>query len=62
MHDGTATVPHPGNEPVLGYAPGKEWRAELEWGAKLNGAKVAAALVLFPRPAPPEKAAAPAKG
>ncbi len=42
---------------VLGYTPGKEWRAELEWGTKLDGAKVAAALVLFPRPAPavPEK-------
>ncbi len=46
---------------VLGYTPGKEWRAELEWGAKLNDAKVAPALVLFPRPAPPEKAAT-AKG
>jgi methionyl-tRNA synthetase len=35
---------------VLGYAPAGNWRAELEWGTKLNGAKVAAALVLFPRP------------
>ncbi len=35
---------------VLGYAPGGEWLKELEWGAKLNGAKVAEALVLFPRP------------
>ena len=35
---------------VLGYTPGADWRAELEWGAKLNGAKVAGALVLFPRP------------
>src|SRR3954467_9626030 len=40
---------------VLGYTPGADWRAELAWGAKLNGAKVAEALVLFPRPAPPEK-------
>ena len=38
---------------VLGYTPGAAWRDELVWGAKLNGAKVAAALVLFPRPAPP---------
>ena len=43
---------------VLGYTPGTDWRAELNWGAKLNGAKVAEALVLFPRPAPPEKAPA----
>ncbi len=46
---------------ALGYTPGPDWRAELEWGTKLTGAKVAAALVLFPRPAPPEKPAAPAK-
>jgi methionyl-tRNA synthetase len=38
---------------VLGYTPGTEWQAELEWGAKLAGAKVAPALVLFPRPLPP---------
>ena len=37
---------------VLGYTPGTDWRTELEWGTKLNGAKVAAALVLFPRPTP----------
>ncbi len=37
---------------VLGYTPGPVWRDELNWGAKLNGAKVAVALVLFPRPAP----------
>ncbi len=43
---------------VLGYTPGTDWRAELNWGAKLNGGKVAEALVLFPRPAPPEKAPA----
>jgi methionyl-tRNA synthetase len=35
---------------VLGYKPGANWRDELAWGAKLDGAKVAAALVLFPRP------------
>jgi 1-pyrroline-5-carboxylate dehydrogenase len=29
MHDGTATVPHPGNEPVLGYVPGSPERARL---------------------------------
>jgi methionyl-tRNA synthetase len=39
---------------VLGYTPGAAWREELAWGAKLTGAKVAEALVLFPRPAPPE--------
>jgi methionyl-tRNA synthetase len=38
---------------ALGYAPGADWRAELEWGAKLAGAKVAGALVLFPRPTAP---------
>ncbi len=43
---------------VLGYTPGADWRAELDWSAKLSGAKVAEALVLFPRPAPPEKALA----
>jgi methionyl-tRNA synthetase len=37
---------------VLGYTPGTVWRDELAWGAKLNGAKVAASLVLFPRPEP----------
>ena len=36
--------------------PGTDWREELVWGAKLNGSKVAEALVLFPRSAPPEKA------
>lgn len=41
---------------VLGYTPGASWKDELVWGAKLNGAKVAPALVLFPRPAPPETA------
>ena len=40
---------------VLGYVPGPNWRDELNWGAKLNGAKVAEALVLFPRPEKPEK-------
>jgi len=36
---------------VLGYTPGSIWRDELNWGAKLAGAKVAPSLVLFPRPA-----------
>ena len=44
---------------VLGYTPGAAWRDELNWGGKLTGAKVAGALVLFPRPAPPEKATVP---
>jgi methionyl-tRNA synthetase len=38
---------------VLGYTPGSAWREELTWGAKLTGARVATALVLFPRPTPP---------
>ena len=38
---------------VLGYTPGASWRDELAWGAKLNGAKVAPSLVLFPRPEKP---------
>jgi methionyl-tRNA synthetase len=38
---------------VLGYQPGTAWRGELNWGTKLTGAKVAPALVLFPRPQPP---------
>ena len=40
---------------VLGYQPGTVWIDELTWGTKLNGAKVAEALVLFPRPEKPEK-------
>jgi len=44
---------------VLGYQPGAIWREELVWGSKLLGAKVAPALVLFPRPLP---SPAPAKG
>ncbi len=40
---------------VLGYSSGPDWRGELAWGSKLTGAKVAPALVLFPRPAPPAK-------
>ncbi len=40
---------------VLGYTPGKVWSEELTWGTKLTGAKVAEALVLFPRPAPAQK-------
>jgi len=42
---------------VLGYTPGSTWRDELNWDARLVGAKVAPTLVLFPRPAPPEKPA-----
>jgi methionyl-tRNA synthetase len=38
---------------VLGYTAGAVWRDELNWGGRLNGAKVATTLVLFPRPAPP---------
>ena len=39
-------------EGVLGYAPTGPWREELTWGTRLTGSPVAAALVLFPRPAP----------
>lgn len=42
---------------AIGYTPGADWRAELTWGGKLAGAKVAPSLVLFPRPTPPEKKA-----
>src|SRR5665213_2116426 len=35
---------------VLGVPPAPPWRQELAWGETLTGAKVAAALVLFPRP------------
>jgi methionyl-tRNA synthetase len=45
---------------VLGYTPGAVWRDELNWGPRLHGAKVAPALVLFPRPTPPASEAAPA--
>jgi methionyl-tRNA synthetase len=45
---------------ALGYTPGADWRAELAWGTKLNGAKVEAALVLFPRPEKPAKPGKPA--
>ncbi|MES2695077.1 MAG: methionine--tRNA ligase [Verrucomicrobiota bacterium] len=41
---------------ALGYTPGSDWRAELEWGTKLNGAKVSPELVLFPRPEKPAAA------
>jgi methionyl-tRNA synthetase len=43
---------------VLGYQPTGTWRDELTWGTKLVGAKVAPALVLFPRPAPATPAVA----
>ncbi|HUR60266.1 MAG TPA: methionine--tRNA ligase [Opitutaceae bacterium] len=42
---------------VLGYTPGANWRDELNWGTRLTGAKVAPALVLFPRPEKPAKPA-----
>jgi methionyl-tRNA synthetase len=42
---------------VLGYSPGEDWRAELEWGTRLAGSKVAPSLVLFPRPEKPKPAA-----
>ncbi len=41
---------------VIGHQPGTDWRAELHWGDRLTGNKVAEALVLFPRPTPPAKA------
>ncbi len=41
---------------VLGHRPGAVWRDELAWGSKLTGSRVAEALVLFPRPAPPAPA------
>jgi len=41
---------------VLGYRPAGAWRDELAWGGRLEGAGVAPALVLFPRPAPAGKA------
>ncbi len=41
---------------VIGHQPGADWRAELHWGDRLTGNKVAEALVLFPRPTPPAKA------
>lgn len=46
---------------VLGAKAGADWRADLAWDHRLTGAKVAPALVLFPRPQPPAKDAAPAK-
>ena len=41
---------------VLGVVRSGTWQEELVWGQRLSGSKVAAALVLFPRPAPPGKA------
>ncbi|MEN9637806.1 MAG: hypothetical protein RL077_6210 [Verrucomicrobiota bacterium] len=40
---------------VLGYKSGPAWRDELNWGNRLDGAQVAPALVLFPRPEKPAK-------
>ncbi|HYC72501.1 MAG TPA: methionine--tRNA ligase [Opitutaceae bacterium] len=42
---------------VLGARPGPDWRGDLRWDDRLTGAKVAPALVLFPRPQAPDKAA-----
>ena len=36
---------------VLGHQPGAVWADELEWGTRLTDSKVAASLVLFPKPA-----------
>ncbi|HVU18942.1 MAG TPA: methionine--tRNA ligase [Candidatus Didemnitutus sp.] len=36
---------------VLGNSPAGDWRADLQWGNRLTGSKVAPALVLFPKPA-----------
>jgi len=37
---------------VLGYRPAGAWADELTWGGRLEGAKLAPSLVLFPRPLP----------
>ncbi|MEX2044896.1 MAG: class I tRNA ligase family protein [Opitutus sp.] len=46
---------------VLGYTPGAAWRDELQWDDRLAGSKVAAALVLFPRPEKPGQQQKPQK-
>lgn len=46
---------------VLGYKSGVLWKDELAWDGRLQGNKVAEALVLFPRPQPPAAETAPAK-
>ncbi|HEY4301364.1 MAG TPA: methionine--tRNA ligase [Candidatus Didemnitutus sp.] len=38
---------------VLGSSPAGSWHGQLEWGASLAGARVAPALVLFPKPSTP---------
>ncbi|OIQ88089.1 methionine--tRNA ligase [mine drainage metagenome] len=45
---------------AIGYAPGKDWRAELAWDGRASGGKVQASLVLFPRHQPAAAAAKPA--
>ena len=35
---------------VIGAPAAGSWSDELTWGTRLTGSKVAAALVLFPRP------------
>jgi methionyl-tRNA synthetase len=37
---------------VIGYSPSGAWLDELAWGGRLEGSRVAASLVLFPRPLP----------
>src|SRR5580692_5760889 len=37
---------------VLGYTPSGSWAEELAWGGRLEGSRVEASLVLFPRPLP----------
>ena len=41
---------------VLGCQPEGSWEDQLAWGSRLEGGRVAGALVLFPRPAPAGKA------
>jgi methionyl-tRNA synthetase len=40
---------------VLGYTPGSEWKAELNWSTRLTGSKVAETAILFPKPATEKK-------
>lgn len=51
---------------ALGYKAGAVWKDELKWDGRSAGTKVAASLVLFPRPQPPTsaqpEAQAPKKG
>ncbi|MFA5058580.1 MAG: class I tRNA ligase family protein, partial [Opitutaceae bacterium] len=38
---------------ALGHRPAPKWQDELQWGARLTGARLQPGLVLFPRPEPP---------